>query len=320
MEEKEMNTETVSRAEVQQEQMHSLLFSRELGWQEIIYDLINTEQLDPWNIDIVVLTNKYLEKIMEMEENDFFVSSKVLLAASLLLRIKSEILLNRYMKSIDDILFNRRDESRKAFERLELDDGVPELIPRSPMPRFKKVTLQELMESLSKAIKTENRRIKKVIINKNALRESSISMPKGKTISIKDKIKEVFEKINKHLNSSISKKMKFEHLAGTEKDEKIACFYPILQLENNNKLWLEQEAHFDEIHIWLKEIYLKENGEPYADLYQRLEDDMEEEIEKDLKKEIKREARKLKKEERVEELKEELQEDSEELEEESEDN
>ena len=50
---------------VEQEQLHDILFSREIGWQELIYDLINAEQLDPWNIDITILTDKYLEKIGE---------------------------------------------------------------------------------------------------------------------------------------------------------------------------------------------------------------------------------------------------------------
>ena len=33
---------------VKQEQVHDILFNREIGWQDIIYDLINTEQLNPW--------------------------------------------------------------------------------------------------------------------------------------------------------------------------------------------------------------------------------------------------------------------------------
>ena len=127
---------------VKQEQIQDLLFNRELGWQEIIYDLINTEQLDPWDIDIIILTNKYLEKIKEFEETDFFVSSKVLLAASLLLRIKSEILLNQYVKSIDEILFGKKEPIRIPLERIELDEEIPELISRSPLPRLKKVTLK----------------------------------------------------------------------------------------------------------------------------------------------------------------------------------
>lgn len=96
-----------------QEQIHDLLFSREISWQEIIYDLINTEQLDPWDIDIGVLANKYLEKLRRLEDEDFFVSSKVLLAAAFLLRIKSELLLSKYLKSIDEILFGKKERKFK---------------------------------------------------------------------------------------------------------------------------------------------------------------------------------------------------------------
>ena len=123
-----------------QEQIHDLLFSREISWQEIIYDLINTEQLDPWDVDIGILTNKYLEKIRKLEEEDFFVSSKVLLAAAFLLRIKSELLLSKYLKSIDEILFGKKDE--KNFKQIDLDEldfeDIPDLIPKSPLPRFRK--------------------------------------------------------------------------------------------------------------------------------------------------------------------------------------
>lgn len=257
-----------------QDQIHGILFNREIGWQEIIYDLINTEQLDPWDINIIVLTDKYLSKITELEEMDFFVSSKVLLAASLLLRIKSEILLNKYIKSIDEILFGKKEFKKTQLERIELEEEIPQLIPRSPMPRFKKVTLKELMESLNKAIITENRRIGKEILKTNALRESSISLPRRK-ISIKDKIKEVYDKIFSNLKSE-RKKVSFTELIGTEKEEKIISFSPLLHLENQKKVWLEQEKHFDEIYIWLKEVYFKHNPDPFADLKHELEEEIEE--------------------------------------------
>ena len=146
------------KSSVGQEEVHNLLFNREIGWKEIIYDLINTEQLDPWNIDISILSQGFLEKIQQYEETDFFVSSKVLLAAALILRIKSELILSRYMKSIDDILFGEKEIKKNILERIELDEEIPELVLRSPIPRFRKVTLNELIESLNKAIMTENRR------------------------------------------------------------------------------------------------------------------------------------------------------------------
>lgn len=261
---------------VKQEQIHDLLFNREIGWQEIIYDLINTEQLDPWDVNVIILTEKYLEKIKELEETDFFVSSKVLLAASLLLRIKSEILLNKYIKSIDEILFGKKEKEKYVLEKIELEEEVPELTLRTPLPRFKKVTLKELIESLNRAISTENRRIKKEIIHKNVLRETSYSMPKKK-FSIKDKIKQMYEKIFSHLGEDKEKKkISFEEFFKEDKKEKATSFLPLLCLEDQKKIWLEQKEHFGNIHIWLKKTYLKHNPDPFADLKEELKKEIEE--------------------------------------------
>lgn len=254
------------RPSVGQAEVHDLLFNREIGWREIIYDLINTEQLDPWNIDISILSQGFLERIQKYEETDFFVSSKVLLAAALLLRIKSELILSRYMRSIDDILFGEKEVKKSVLERIELDEEIPDLIPRSPLPRFRKVTLNELIESLNKAIITENRRIKKAIVDNNALRETGISLPKKK-YNLKNRLEGIHGKIINYFKKNESeKKVPYSEIVGDNREERALAFFPILQLENNGKLWLEQETHFEEIHIWLKHIFLKENPNPYADL------------------------------------------------------
>lgn len=272
MQEKEAEISTPS---VKQEQIHDILFNREIGWQEIIYDLINTEQLDPWDINITILADKYLLKISELEEDDFFVSSKVLLAAALLLRIKSEILLNKYIKSIDDILFGKKQEQEiKKIERIDLEENIPELVPKSPVPRFKKVTLQELMASLNKAFVTENRRIKKEILKKNALRESSISLPK-KRFSIKDKIKEVYEAVFGHLKDEKKRqRISFSEFVGENKDERIISFSSLLHLEHQKKVWLDQKEHFADFHIWLKEVYFRNNPDPFADLRDTVQEEI----------------------------------------------
>jgi segregation and condensation protein A len=261
-----MEKEGKNTKEVKQEQIHDLLFSREIGWQEIIYDLINTEQLNPWDINITTLTEKYLEKIEKLEEENYFVSSKVLLAAALLLRIKSEILLNQYIKSIDEILFGKKEEVKRKFERIELDEEIPELIPRSPLPRLKKVTLKELVDSLNKAIITEGRRIKKEIVNKDAVREISISLPKKRYV-INDKIKDLYKKLIEHFQENKEeKKISFKKIANENKDEKIISFHSLLHLEHQEKIWLEQDEHFGDIYIWLKKTYLQDNPNPLSDL------------------------------------------------------
>jgi len=272
---------------VKQEQIHDILFNREIDWQEIIYDLINTEQLDPWDIDITILSDKYLERVSAFEEIDFFVSSKVLLAAALLLRIKSEILLNKYIKSIDEILFGKEESSiPHKLERIELEGDIPGLIPRSPIPRFKKVTLQELMDSLNKAIATENRRIKKEIIKKNAIRETSFFLPKRK-FSIKNKIREIYDKLLGYLKDEKSKKVSFTEFVGSNKEERIISFSALLHLDHQKKVWLEQEEHLGEFYIWLKEVYFKHNPDLFADLKEEVGREIEE-LDSEKKKRLKK--------------------------------
>ena len=274
--------------QIKQEQIQKILFNREIGWQDIIRDLINTEQLDPWDIDIIVLTDKYLEKIKNLEQSDFFVSSKVLLAAAFLLRIKSELLLNKYVKSIDEILFGNKEQKQVVLERIELDEEVPVLIPKSPLSRFKKVTLQELMESLNKAIKTENRRIKKEVIYKNAIRETGISLPKKK-FSIQGKIREIYHRITSYFKKEQqTKKISLGELVKGNRHEKITAFLPLLHLENQQKLWLEQKEAFGEVYIWLQKVFLKYNPNPFKELG----DEVKKEI-KELDKEKKQRLKKI---------------------------
>jgi len=245
---------------VGQEQIHGLLFSDKLSWQSIIYDLINTEQLDPWDIDLVVLATKYMERVKDLEEANLFVSSKVLFAASLLLRIKSEILLNQYIPSLDDILFGREEKKKYVQERIELDEEVPELIQRTPLPRHRKVTLQELMAALGKAVKTENRRIQKVVTAKQQEIETAISIPKAK-INIQDRIKNVYA-VLRNIFSGREEKLAFSDLVDNhQKGERVETFVPLLHLDNQHKVLLEQEGHLDEIWIWLKSLHQRKFGE-----------------------------------------------------------
>jgi segregation and condensation protein A len=259
---------------VGQEQLHGLLFGDNVSWQAIIYDLINTEQLDPWDVDISLLANKYLEKVREFEEANFFVSSKVLLAAALLLRIKSEIVLNEYIPTMDEILFGKKeDKPERVQERIDLDEDIPLLLPKTPLPRFRKVSLEELMAALGKAISTENRRIKRVILERQQEYETALSLPKQR-INIQDSITKVHNRLNEIFEDR-EERLAFSELAGEDKEERVATFIPLLHLDNQQKVWLEQEKHFDEIWILLKHIYERQHAEELAKARAEVEADVE---------------------------------------------
>jgi segregation and condensation protein A len=242
---------------VSQEQVHDLLFGEKISWKDIIYDLINTEQLDVWDLDLSLLANRYLLKVRELEEANFFVSSKVLLAASLLLRLKSEIILNHDLPSLDEVLYGKKETKKYVQERIELDDEIPDLIPRTPLPRFKKVTLKELISALGTAINTENRRIKREIVLKQHEFEAGLVIPKN-TINMRDKIREIYRKLKDIFNSRDfgNGGLAFSELVELEKikdrDEKIVAFVSLLHLDTQQKVWLEQEGHFEEIFVVLK--------------------------------------------------------------------
>ena len=273
--------ESVKKIEkIGQEQFYDMITSKEISWQAIIYELIQTEQLDPWDINLSLLAQRYLEKIRALEESNFFVSSKVLLAASLLLRIKSEILLNRYIRSLDDILFGKKEDKEvKEFERIEIDENeIPELFPRTPLPRFRQVTLQELMSALGKAIGTENRRIQREISDRQAEKLSQINIPKTR-VNVRDRIRQIYAKIQTLFKKKPRSKLGFSELVGNDKEEKLLAFLPLLHLDNQQKVWLEQEAHFEEIWIWLYEIF-KKKQEALQELEQEIEE-VEEEMELD---------------------------------------
>jgi segregation and condensation protein A len=260
--EEELTEVTEEPEKIGQNQFYDIITGRQPDWQTLIYELVHTEQLDPWDIDIAILTNKYFEKIYELEEMDFYISSKVLLAAALLLRIKSEFLLNKYIRSIDEILFGRKEEKKPIMEKIELDEGeLPILMPKTPLPRLRQVTLDELMTALNKAISTETRRIKREVDVKRAKKLSEVDFPTFRRVDLKDRIKQFYARIitsikkkavkpEKHLN-----KVGYSELTGTERNERLACFLPVLHLSNTKKLWLEQEAHLDEIWIYLYEFF-----------------------------------------------------------------
>lgn len=242
-------------------QVYNIVTSKDPSWQTIIYELVSSEQMDPWNIDIAVLCRSYFEKIKQFEEKNFHISSKMLLAAALLLRIKSEILLNKYVRDIDNMLFPQEEETKKLFERIEIDEGeIPILSPKTPLPRFKKVTLQELISALDVAIQTESRRINKEIEKKQAERLSHVDIPKFRRINIKERIRKFYAKVLTTFNHPKHKetlKLPYTHFTGDNKEEKIACFLPMLYLSNHGKLWIEQEKHFEDIYMYLYDTFHK---------------------------------------------------------------
>lgn len=236
-----------------QEQVFDMLFNEdEITWQTIIFDLIRENKMDPWDIDLSVLAGRFLEMLKKFKEIDFRISGKILLAAAIMLRLKSNKLFDDYIADFDRMINSNDNMTDEFYEELEAeaaDRGLPEdkddfkLIPRTPQPRKRKVSVFDLVDALEKALEVQERRAArpKAIAPK-------VEAPKGHT-DISLIIESVYNKVIAHYEQS-SSRLSFSQLIPSEsKEDKVYTFIPLLHLDNQRKLDLNQEQHFGEIYI-----------------------------------------------------------------------
>jgi segregation and condensation protein A len=231
-----------------------------ITWQTMILELIKNQNMDPWDLDIGLLSRDYIKIIKKMKELDLFISGKMLLCAAYLLRIKSVKLVDDYISEFDKLLA----EAHQGEETLEDDfysglenawkdmpfenqqSNLPEgLIPRTPQPRKRKVSVYDLMEALQKAIEVSDRKVLR------ELRAPTVVIPdkrKDITLIIKElysRIKIVFGKKDTLTFSEL--------IPSNSREDIIATFVPLLHLSHHEerKISLDQKEHFGEIGIKL---------------------------------------------------------------------
>jgi len=221
----------------------------EITWQSIIYDLVRTEQMDPWDVDISLLTRKYLEMIKKLKEMDFRVSGKVLLAAAILLKMKSNRLVGD-ANQLEQMFAEPEaaelyDELEEEFQKLTRPE-TPVLIPRTPQPRKRKVSIYDLVGALNKALEVKQRRVL------NSIPPLDVEVPQKKR-DITEIIKDIYTRI-KLFFSGGSEKLTFSRLVTSDKKEdRVYAFIPLLHLANQDqrKIDLFQQQHFGDIEITL---------------------------------------------------------------------
>jgi len=129
-------------------------------WKDILVGLINSEKIDPWNIDVSDITTKYLEVITEMKKVDLHLPANLILAASILVRIKSEALVFKQDDNLYDFgMETMPDELMFSAGDINSADSTNfELSYKQKLPRMRRVTLEELMSAVEEAIKEEGKR------------------------------------------------------------------------------------------------------------------------------------------------------------------
>lgn len=235
-----------------QDRILSLLMQKdEITWQTILHDLVKSGEINPWDIDISILANKYLDIVKKLQESNLFISGKVLLASAILLKIKSEKLITEDIGVLDNLMFPAPMEELDQFmdpqSRRIILDVNPKLTIKTPQARKKKVQIDDLISALERALEVNQRRLLR-IADRNSI-PFNLHIPEKK-IDITKLIMELYEKIK--LVFDKKETLTFNELVQSDKKEdKIIAFVPLLHLSNQEKIDLDQKEHFGDIHIKL---------------------------------------------------------------------
>jgi len=237
-----------------QERVHNLLFeTNDVTWQSILIGLVHEEGMDPWDIDISVLSKKYHTVLQGLNKFDIRISAKVVFAAALLLRLKSTHLLEKDIFALEQLIESANDNVDDFYAELEedyLDGGAinlepPELVPRTPQPRKRKVALSDLMDALRKALEVRQRRVLREIET-----DTKILLPE-KRRDMSEVILEIYNKILYFFRVE-KRPLSFTDLIPSEdRGDKITTFIPLLHLATppHGKIELLQKEAFGNIEI-----------------------------------------------------------------------
>ncbi len=244
-----------------EEIINILLEKDELSWKDIIYELIKTEQMDPWDIDVSQLAKRFLDMVKQLRQENFRLGGKIVLAAALLLKIKSDQLLEEDLTALDQLIEGAEnpvdllEDLPEPFEVEErnVEEETPDLIPKTPQPRERKVSVNDLVGALEKALQVEMNRIQR----EGTAEE--VEIPED-DVDISKIIMDVYQDIHSHYKEK-DETLTFSKLLPEDagRNDKVFTFIPVLHLDHERNVDLTQEEHFGEIYIE----FLQEIGEDF---------------------------------------------------------
>ena len=207
---------------------------------EVLVDLARRGEIDPWDIDIALATEKFLQYIDSLERRDLRIPARTLLYASILLRLKSDQM--------------EGQEEEEEIEPEEIEEAAPpreevlDQLPRPPLRRHTKrpVTLDELISELKKA---------EVVGRRKAMRERWPLLAEKKILdpSHEEGIEERIKALGPILDEMFTEKTRLTFQEINIRDgaaqEEVTNYISLLFMAQRRTVWLEQEEIFGELFV-----------------------------------------------------------------------
>lgn len=202
-------------------------------WQAVLTEIVAEEDMDPWAVDIIKLTDVFSKYLKKMKKFSFKIPARFILVAAILLRMKCELLMEEEEE--------KEKEEKNREPNIEIEN-IPKLgSPNVRRPR-RKVTLNELIDALNQAFEMKEEKENEVL-----RRHEKVENLLEEEEDIETKIKRLVNKIKS--NGYV---VNFYQLVPDWNRKKIVdVFVPLLQLVRDSKVVCEQEELYSDIKIKL---------------------------------------------------------------------
>ncbi|MCR4369102.1 MAG: segregation/condensation protein A [archaeon] len=215
------------------------------AWKTILIELVKRERMDPWEIDISILAEKYLAKINALSGTDLRLPANAILASALLLKFKSNVLRISDIEDEDEFLEKRREMS--PAEKAEFDLLLPDL---KSIRKIKegKVSLDELVASIEAMLS----KTKSKTDNSFLRRERTKFQIPQTDFKIDEEMEKVYKRIEKSADSQGL--VLFSRLVLDKNGDAVGIvrtFLPCLFLTNKGRINMWQDEFFGEIFLCL---------------------------------------------------------------------
>ncbi len=206
-------------------------------WGEVLRNL--TTDMDPWDIDLAVLNKRLTEHIEHMRRIDLRIPAKILLAAAIIYKLKSEAI-SAFEEEVlpEEDLFSEDFALDEEMPAIDKNIVIPPIqLPLQRAPR-RKITIDELVNALDKAMNIKTRREAREFFQMDL---AGVDLSKS--------IEELYEKVCTFMLKG--EQITFSRLLGIEstKENKIRAFNSMLHLASEGRIVCSQPKLFGEIQI-----------------------------------------------------------------------
>ena len=240
--------------------------SDELDGIEVLVQMAKQGKIDPWNIDIADIADKYMLHIAESKSNNLRVTGRALFFLAVLLKLKSNILVG-----IDPMQFEVQDEINPEYDESDDSRFSDDLYYQDYYPD-NVIPIEDIIQRRTSVKLNRNR----IVTLKDLIRQLEFYEQLDKKQAVKNSLERAKRRVRNYANMSADDIINLAHEEYIENSVKILHENLIKIFEKEEKVELNTLTllGLDKISAYIALLFLTaesefdlEQEEFYSDLY-----------------------------------------------------